>query len=193
LTQLLTALLRRPNDQPHRRHDHCTGDLVVTVDPLGIGWVSTERHLSLALLHTTNNTTSYTAREIVAGMDLYVVPVAAATVSRVAAWFRLSNHLLARPFGKLSQGEQKLVLLAGAVARRPDLLILDEPLQGLDVFNRRLVLGVMERLCRATDVTLIYVTHHFDELVPSLTNVLHLKDGRSAFNDKISAYNPNEH
>jgi molybdate transport system ATP-binding protein len=197
LMQLLTASLHSHNDQDRqrRRHDHCTGDLVVTVDSHGIGWVSTERHMSLALLHTstTITTTAYTALEILSGIDLYVVPVASNVARQVAEWFHLSNTLLARPFGKLSQGEQKLVLLAGAMARRPDLLILDEPLQGLDVFNRRLVLGIMERLCRATDVTLIYVTHHFDELVPSLTNVLHLKDGRSAFNDKISAYNPNEH
>jgi ABC-type molybdenum transport system ATPase subunit/photorepair protein PhrA len=112
------------------------------------------------------------------------------TVAR--QWLQLRDDQLSRPFYELSQGEQKLVLIASAIAKLPELLIIDEPLQGLDLRNRRLVLGLVERLCRATDVSLIYVTHHLEELVPSISHVLHLQKGRSIFNDVVTAYKPNE-
>ena len=48
-----------------------------------------------------------------------------------------------RTFLKLSSGEQRLVLLARAFVNDPDLLILDEPLHGLDLINRRLVKDIL--------------------------------------------------
>ena len=67
-------------------------------------------------------------------------------------------------FLKLSSGEQRLVLVARAFVKDPQLLILDEPLHGLDNRNRRLVKDVIEAFCRRLNKTLIMVTHYKEEL-----------------------------
>ena len=56
---------------------------------------------------------------------------------------------------QLSSGEQRLVLLARAFVKDPELLILDEPLHGLDLVNRRLVKDIIETFCRRRDKTMI--------------------------------------
>ena len=67
-------------------------------------------------------------------------------------------------FLKLSSGEQRLVLVARAFVKDPQLLILDEPLHGLDNRNRRLIKDVIEAFCRRRNKTLIMVTHYKEEL-----------------------------
>lgn len=69
-----------------------------------------------------------------------------------------------KSFLKLSSGEQRLVLLARAMVKDPELLILDEPLHGLDEPNRRHVKQVIEAFCQRKGKTLIMVTHYEDEL-----------------------------
>ena len=69
-----------------------------------------------------------------------------------------------RGFLKLSSGEQRLVLLARAFVKDPELLILDEPLHGLDNTNRRLVKDVIEAFCQRKNKTMIEVTHYKEEL-----------------------------
>jgi len=64
----------------------------------------------------------------------------------------------------MSSGEQRLVLLARAFVKNPDLLILDEPLHGLDDENRRMVKDIVDDYCREPSRTLIYVTHYREEL-----------------------------
>lgn len=66
-------------------------------------------------------------------------------------------------FLKLSSGEQRLVLLARAFIKDPQLLILDEPLHGLDDMNRRLVKDVINAFCSRKDKTMIMVTHYHSE------------------------------
>lgn len=66
-------------------------------------------------------------------------------------------------FLELSSGEQRLVLLARAFVKDPELLILDEPLHGLDNTNRRLVKDVINAFCRRRNKTLIMVTHYRSE------------------------------
>ncbi|MCD8293535.1 MAG: molybdenum ABC transporter ATP-binding protein, partial [Prevotellaceae bacterium] len=55
------------------------------------------------------------------------------------------------------------------------LLVLDEPLHGLDTFNRRRVKAVIEAFCRRKDKTLIMVTHYEEELPCTITHRLTLK------------------
>jgi len=80
-----------------------------------------------------------------------------------------------RPFLQLSSGEQRLVLIARAFVKDPDLLILDEPLHGLDDRNRRLVKDVIDVFCRRPRKTMIMVTHYKSELPACITNSLWLE------------------
>jgi len=101
--------------------------------------------------------------------------------SQIAAkWMQILgiNDLAAQSFQEVSIGEQRLVLLARALVKQPRLLILDEPCQGLDGFHRARILEVLDALCRQTPVSLLYVTHHLDELPRAITHVLRLEHGR---------------
>ncbi len=69
-----------------------------------------------------------------------------------------------RGFLKLSSGEQRLVLLARAFVKDPELLILDEPLHGLDNKNRKLVKEVINTFCQRKNKTMIMVSHYKEEL-----------------------------
>ncbi|MDD2952191.1 MAG: ATP-binding cassette domain-containing protein [Parabacteroides sp.] len=81
-------------------------------------------------------------------------------------WMRVFGieHLRNRLFLTLSSGEQRLVLLARAFVKDPDLIILDEPLHGLDVSNKKKAAAIIERFCDRPGKTLIYVTHYPHEL-----------------------------
>ena len=79
-----------------------------------------------------------------------------------------------RPFLKLSSGEQRLVLLARAFVKDPELLILDEPLHGLDNRNRRLVKDIIDTFCQRQNKTLIMVTHYKEELPSCIDHSLTL-------------------
>ncbi len=80
-----------------------------------------------------------------------------------------------KPFLQLSSGEQRLVLLARAFVKDPELLILDEPLHGLDTYNRRRVKKVIEGFCHRKDKTMIMVTHYETELPNTITDRIFLK------------------
>lgn len=82
-----------------------------------------------------------------------------------------------RPFRKLSHGEQKRVLIARALVFDPDLLILDEPCNGLDIPSREYFLETLSGLVSG-GTNIVYVTHHVDEIMPFITHVLLLKNGQ---------------
>ena len=69
-----------------------------------------------------------------------------------------------RTFLSLSSGEQRLVLLARAFVKDPELLILDEPLHGLDDVNRHLVREIINTFARRRNKTIVMVTHYQEEL-----------------------------
>lgn len=80
-----------------------------------------------------------------------------------------------RSFLQLSSGEQRLVLLARAFVKDPELLILDEPLHGLDQNNRRLVKDIIEAFCLRKNKTMVMVTHYEEELPAVIDHRLFLK------------------
>lgn len=88
------------------------------------------------------------------------------------------KHLADTTFLKLSSGEQRLVLLARAFVKNPSLLILDEPLHGLDLKNRRLVKDVIETFCQRKNKTMIMVTHYQEELPNNIDHSIFLKKNK---------------
>ncbi len=84
------------------------------------------------------------------------------------------SHLADRPFRTLSAGEQRLLLLARTLIKTPPLLILDEPLHGLDQAAKRAIRATIDRLARARIFSLIYVTHRIEEAPPTATLHKHL-------------------
>ncbi len=85
--------------------------------------------------------------------------------------------LLQRDIKSLSIGEMNKVLIAKALIRRPKLLILDEPFEGLDKPSRNSVAEVINDLMRE-NIHVILITHRFAEIVPNITHVLLLKYGK---------------
>lgn len=85
-------------------------------------------------------------------------------------WMRVFGieELKDRSFLTLSSGEQRLALLARAFVKDPDLIILDEPLHGLDVSNKKKAAAIIEQFCARPGKTLIYVTHYPHELPASV-------------------------
>ncbi len=80
-----------------------------------------------------------------------------------------------RKFAVLSDGESRKTLLCRAMVNEPQLLVFDEPCQGLDISTRELLLADIDRL--AIEIPLIYVTHHLEELPSCITDVMFIKGG----------------
>lgn len=78
------------------------------------------------------------------------------------------EHLKDYSFLNVSSGEQRLILLARVFVKNPDLLILDEPLHGLDIINKQRVKDIIERYCDESK-SMIYVTHYENE-IPSVVD-----------------------
>jgi molybdate transport system ATP-binding protein len=87
------------------------------------------------------------------------------------------KHLIHRNFQEISFGEQRLVLLIRALVQDADLLILDEPFQGLDSYKIGLSKALLNEVCH--DKTLIFVTHYKGEIPSIVSQIFHLKDGRN--------------
>jgi zinc/manganese transport system ATP-binding protein len=82
-----------------------------------------------------------------------------------------------RPIGQLSGGEQQRLLIAQALVRRPQLLILDEPLDSLDVTNQASVSALIQDVCRSQNVAVILVAHDVNPILPYLDKVIYLAHG----------------
>ncbi len=77
-----------------------------------------------------------------------------------------------KPFQSLSWGQQRLVLIARALVKHPTLLILDEPLQGLDYLNRELVKRWIDCLIVDEHTQLLFVSHHAEDAPKCITHRL---------------------
>ena len=91
--------------------------------------------------------------------------------------FGLAEHA-ETAFDRVSEGEQRLALLARALVKNPALLVLDEPCQGLDIQNRDRVLQAIDWVGGQPNTSMIYVTHRADELPQTITHVLRLNEGQ---------------
>jgi zinc/manganese transport system ATP-binding protein len=82
-----------------------------------------------------------------------------------------------RPIGRLSGGEQQRLLIAQALVRSPRLLMLDEPLDSLDLPNQAAIAGLIGRICREHGVAVMIVAHDVNPLLSTLDRVVYLADG----------------
>ena len=90
-----------------------------------------------------------------------------------------AGEYASRPIGHLSGGEQQRLLIAQALVSRPRLLILDEPLDSLDLPNQRAVAALLERICRRQEVTVLLVAHDVNPLLSYLDKVVYFGAGRA--------------
>lgn len=82
-----------------------------------------------------------------------------------------------RPVGQLSGGEQQRLLIAQALARQPKLLLLDEPLDSLDLPNQAAVAALVSRICRSEGVAVMIVAHDVNPILAYLDRVIYLGRG----------------
>jgi len=88
-----------------------------------------------------------------------------------------TNHVKDKHFKTISQGEKQKVLIARALISNPLILILDEPCSGLDIVSRKNLLSAVSKICKEGKTTVVYCTHHFEEIVPEINHVIMIKDG----------------
>ena len=85
-----------------------------------------------------------------------------------------------RPIGECSGGEQQRLLIAQALVRRPRLLLLDEPLDSLDLPNQAGVAALIHRICRQADVAVVMVAHDVNPILSYLDRVVYIVSGGAA-------------
>ncbi|WP_202303839.1 molybdate ABC transporter ATP-binding protein ModF [Dryocola clanedunensis] len=84
----------------------------------------------------------------------------------------MNNAIADAPFHSLSWGQQRLALIARALVKHPTVLILDEPLQGLDPLNRQLVRRFVDILIGEGETQLLFVSHHAEDAPECITKRL---------------------
>jgi zinc/manganese transport system ATP-binding protein len=82
-----------------------------------------------------------------------------------------------RPIGRLSGGEQQRLLLAQALAGKPQMLLLDEPLASLDLRNQIVIAELVAELARANNLTVLLIAHDINPLLPIVDRVLYVAHG----------------
>lgn len=138
-----------------------------------IGYVSPEMHRAY---HYNAASIRIVASGLKDSIGLYVKPTDD-EYEACRQWMKVFGveEFADRPFLSLSSGEQRLVLLARAFVKAPNLLILDEPLHGLDTQRRRMVRNIINQYSLIPGKTLIMVTHYEEELPESITHKIFLK------------------
>ena len=82
-----------------------------------------------------------------------------------------------RPIGQVSGGEQQRLLIAQALVQRPAMLLLDEPLDSLDLPNQAAVAALVARLCAEEEITVVLVAHDVNPILSYLDRVVYLGAG----------------
>lgn len=92
------------------------------------------------------------------------------------------DDLSGRHISNLSGGQQQRVLIARALAQNADLLLLDEPLNAVDVETRDIVAGLLQRI-KSEGKTVLVATHYFDQEEGRYDGALYLKDGKQVLSE----------
>jgi len=99
--------------------------------------------------------------------------------ARVAAVIDMvgATRFAERPIGQVSGGEQQRLLIAQALVRKPRLLLLDEPLDSLDLPNQAASAALLAQVCKEARVTVLLVAHNVNPIVSYLDRVIYLAQG----------------
>ncbi len=127
-----------------------------------IGYLSPEMHLYFRDAADTLAVVASGLREV-AG---FFKPLTEEQKQEAQQWMEAFGigSLASRRFPTLSSGEQRLALLVRTLIKRPQLLILDEPLHGLDASRKALALQAIGQIVDSDVTTLVYVTHYENEI-----------------------------
>jgi zinc/manganese transport system ATP-binding protein len=108
------------------------------------------------------------------------VPWRAAARARVAEAIELvgAGAYARRAIGECSGGEQQRLLIAQALVAAPEVLLLDEPLDSLDLPNQAAVSALLARICRSENVAVLLVAHDVNPLLAHLDRVVYIARGR---------------
>jgi iron complex transport system ATP-binding protein len=121
--------------------------------------------------------------------NLHATPQMRTRATEVLAQLEAS-HLAAKLVGEMSAGEQRRVMIGRALVHAPEMLLLDEPSNALDLFAQQELREMLRRLARA-GIGIIMVTHHLPDIIPEIARVVMLQEGRIfADGDKATLLTP---
>ena len=150
-----------------------------------IGWVSAS-FFDKCLSRETVLDIVLAGKTATLGVDYTITDEDVRRAKALLTELRLKNKIN-YPFDFLSKGERQNVLIARALMGNPELLILDEPCTGLDVFSREYLLSTIHDLAKNTDVTIIFVTHYTEEIMDIFPECMLLKDGQIYMKDRTES------
>lgn len=90
----------------------------------------------------------------------------------------LNEDILNMPPFSLSGGQKRLAAIAGVLANKPSLLLLDEPAAGLDPIGRKLIFSIMRNLC-SNGITVVFVTHSMEDAAENADSIVILNNGKN--------------
>jgi zinc/manganese transport system ATP-binding protein len=113
------------------------------------------------------------------GIPIPGLPRRAREAARVADVIELvdATEYAHKPIGELSGGEQQRLLIAQALVRRPEILLLDEPLDSLDLPNQVAVGALVRRICEEEKVAVLLVAHDINPIISYLDRVVYIAGG----------------
>jgi zinc/manganese transport system ATP-binding protein len=113
------------------------------------------------------------------GIPIPGLPSRARDAARVAQVIELvgATAYARKAIGELSGGEQQRLLIAQALVRKPALLLLDEPLDSLDLPNQAAVAALVRRICREENVAVLLVAHDINPILSYLDRVVYIAGG----------------
>ncbi len=98
----------------------------------------------------------------------------------------LSDEIYDMPINKLSGGQKRRVALAGVLAMKPEYLILDEPLAGLDPEGKREMLEIIHTLHKQAGITIIMVSHDVESVADYADRLIVMTQGCIAYSGEVS-------
>jgi zinc/manganese transport system ATP-binding protein len=101
-----------------------------------------------------------------------------------------AEALAKRPLTEMSGGERQRLLIAQALLGSPRLLLLDEPLIGLDPHQQHIVVRLVRDLSRDLGLTVLFSAHELNQLLPAIDQVLYLGRGKAALGSVDAVITP---